>query len=1139
MNTNERNRPGAPDCVWESYLDILLKRTDAVLWEYYLDNQTTVPLKGSMGRIHPDSQKDMEEAHQRLLKGESAVDCTVLMKHEDIGYCWIYITYTRLPDTGWSEKKAVAVALPVTGRYERENRYFKEEQMRALMSKDMIAVGKVNLTRNRVDYLWGTTLKPDMPSKVKNYQQMFRLGVRSFSEEDEKKRYLDMFSYPALFCAFDNGITNLNMEYHYHDMEGHIFWALSSALLLRDPGSGDLIFFSFIQNIDNRKKMELQLLSRVERDKVTGLYNKSTMESMVRSSIKSMRENYGSCVMLIINIDDFKEFNERLGHPYGDFILSETAHALEMTFPNDTVIGRTEGDEFAVYLADVISEDWVSQKAEELRSSLVRIQPDLPEFSPLTVSIGISFGGRTSVLYEQLYEQARYAVYEAKNQGKNQYHIYKKGVTDSIHFQRVDSSCLAEDMMNSNCMLDELEELIFIIDFNTYELLYMNRSAENAFGSLDGENQGKRCYEVIQGFKTPCSFCKHHIPDEDRFQSWENVNARLEKHFIIKDKIKQWRGRKVRFELFIELEGSSMIYNKTTESLLFDSVRILLSNTDLSDALQSVMKNVCGFYKADRSYLLEIDMEKLRGSILFEHVSAQAEPIIGEAQDIDMTKLPKWLDALKKDEALVVNNMKEEDSVNIEEYKLKKGYEVSSFYRVPFSIQGQCSGYIGVDNPSLHLGDLAFLRYIAYLAGAEFSKRQMDDRKNYLEYHDGLTGLWNLAKYQEHILKFNEYVLSSLGVVSADINGLKLFNQKYGHSAGDQVVKKIAGILVEAFGQDSVFRLAGDEFIILYQNVTNEAFLKKLAQLNEDLNQAYSEGVSLGQVWADTDIDIERLVRQADEILIIYKNDHYQKMKQPTYYTESYQVKEVLDAIENREYAVFLQPKAHVGTKLIMGAEALVRYIDKEGNIILPARFVPFLETQKLIHHIDYFVYEEVCWLLRNWMDRGYDIFPISFNISRATLLQSDLLKRLDQISDKYQLPRRFLEVEITESYGEIGPETMKDICDQIVNHGYRLSLDDFGANYSNMSALSSLKLDVLKLDKSVVNNLYSNYKVAVVAENLIKICHELDIKCVAEGVETEEQLEILEQLECDYVQGYLLNKPIPAADFEVSYLLG
>ena len=243
---------------------------------------------------------------------------------------------------------------------------------------------------------------------------------------------------------------------------------------------------------------------------------------------------------------------------------------------------------------------------------------------------------------------------------------------------------------------------------------------------------------------------------------------------------------------------------------------------------------------------------------------------------------------------------------------------------------------------------------------------------------------------------------------------------------------------------------------------------------------------------------------------------------------------QLLEGLKENRFEVYYQPKIGLNSQSGLHAEALIRYKDEDGKIVPPSVFVPQLESMKLIHHIDLFVFEKVIQKLEEWKNEN---IMISLNFSRNTLLYDDVLVRMSEIMSNYHVNKNKIEIEITESVGSEDEEKVAGIAMNIHDMGYKLSLDDFGSQYSNVSILAKLPFDTLKLDKSIVDHMIDNSRNSIIVEEFLRTCKKLGIDSVAEGIETEEQEEILSRLGCDLGQGYLFDKPLSEDNFEKKYV--
>ena len=202
-----------------------------------------------------------------------------------------------------------------------------------------------------------------------------------------------------------------------------------------------------------------------------------------------------------------------------------------------------------------------------------------------------------------------------------------------------------------------------------------------------------------------------------------------------------------------------------------------------------------------------------------------------------------------------------------------------------------------------------------------------------------------------------------------------------------------------------------------------------------------------------------------------------------------------------------------------------------------PGKFIPALEKNNLIRYIDLFVFEEVCKVLQKWDRMGVESPMISLNFSRKTLLEDHLIDMMEETVSKYQVDKNLIEIEITEDLADVGKTIVYQMVKHIRHAGFRVSLDDFGTNYSNLSILSELEFDTLKIDRSLIHSLESEEKNRIILRNVIQMCKELKVSIIAEGVESERQRDILMRLGCLLIQGYLYSKPIPVHEFEKKFM--
>ncbi len=246
-------------------------------------------------------------------------------------------------------------------------------------------------------------------------------------------------------------------------------------------------------------------------------------------------------------------------------------------------------------------------------------------------------------------------------------------------------------------------------------------------------------------------------------------------------------------------------------------------------------------------------------------------------------------------------------------------------------------------------------------------------------------------------------------------------------------------------------------------------------------------------------------------------------------------MKDLLEgSLKNQDFQVYLQPKVGLKEDSVVGAEALVRWRHPQKGVMLPSDFVPVFERDGSICKLDRYVFEEVCRILSRWREEGRPLFPVSLNLSRCHFQIPDFLSYFERLKRKYQIPDGLIEMELTESvfFQDEDIETVKHTLEKMHRLGFRCSLDDFGSGYSSLGLLKEFEVDAVKLDRSFFADGMRRRGEDVV-EGVIALSKKLHLYTVAEGIETKEQVEFLERIRCDAIQGYFYSKPLPVKEFE------
>ena len=420
-----------------------------------------------------------------------------------------------------------------------------------------------------------------------------------------------------------------------------------------------------------------------------------------------------------------------------------------------------------------------------------------------------------------------------------------------------------------------------------------------------------------------------------------------------------------------------------------------------------------------------------------------------------------------------------------------------------------------------------------------YRKLRLEKRNRLLElaYIDPITGLGNYNAYLERTKEKLE-INSKKTIIILDIDKFKTFNKKYGHMKGNALLKQVGEEIKHVIRKtDIVCRLANDVFGIFLvgevdvENVT-ERLNSKISRINIG-DIWYNLRISMGVYICDkNEKDVQSIVDKA-----IMAHDSVKGKYHVSYgvFTEEFEQKMIREseienmmeeAIKNKEFEVYYQPQISTKTEKMEGAEALVRW-KKDENRISPSEFIPIFEKNYFIIKLDEYVYERVCENIQELKKEFKEIPKISVNISKESLIDSKFLEKYEKIMKKYDIMPEEIELEITERTTVNNDIDIQKILNEVNQKGFSIAIDDFGTGYSSLNMLEIMPIDTLKIDKSFIDRIDISEEKTNFIEIIMFITKKLNLKTVAEGVETIEQVNYLKRWNCDLVQGYVYQKPL------------
>lgn len=409
-----------------------------------------------------------------------------------------------------------------------------------------------------------------------------------------------------------------------------------------------------------------------------------------------------------------------------------------------------------------------------------------------------------------------------------------------------------------------------------------------------------------------------------------------------------------------------------------------------------------------------------------------------------------------------------------------------------------------------------------------------------------MTGLYNRQAFFTHAAQM---LYSSPNrqfcVMSIDIEHFKIFNEWYGQSVGDQFLRNIADRLTAAEEQyDCVAGYMGqDDFVILLPNN-----LSVLTQLQDEIMQyTRQHGNNAGFLPAfgiypvtDIEVNIRQMYDRATIAMSSVKGNYarrfawYDSAMKERMEEDQVLLSEVQRALENREFVFYAQPKCNMISGKIIGLESLVRWRHPVRGIVSPGEFIPLLERNGFITSLDLYVWEMVCQCVRSWIDRGNRPVPISVNVSRVDIYALNVVEIFTQLTDKYSLDTSLIEIEITESAYVKDYNIISDVVDKLRKAGFTVLMDDFGSGYSSLNMLKNVNVDILKIDTKFLDlDENSIQRGSQILESVVHMSRLMGLRVIAEGVETQEQVDFLLSIGCIYAQGYHFYRPMPIHVFE------
>ncbi len=453
---------------------------------------------------------------------------------------------------------------------------------------------------------------------------------------------------------------------------------------------------------------------------------------------------------------------------------------------------------------------------------------------------------------------------------------------------------------------------------------------------------------------------------------------------------------------------------------------------------------------------------------------------------------------------------------------------------------------------AISVGVFMMLLIILMVTGRSKMKSIKEMEK--IAYYDELTGAPNILKFRKDVKEIlTKNPTGEFATMKIDVENFKAINELFSFDVGNKVICAFEKTAASVNEEDFVYCRSGiDEFMFFGR----AEFLGRLEELTAHYESYFKETVPeiknhrisfrYGRYFLEpNENDVNEIINKTNMAHSIAKVKRAAGIWD---YDENYKKQlvkqaEIADkmnmALKNGEFVPYMQPKISLqNNSCVVGAEALVRWVQSDGSMVYPNEFIPLFEANGFIVEIDRHILRCVCQTAKDWIDKGYECPPISVNFSRRHLDNPNFVQEVVDIVDSYKIDHKYIEIELTETVVLDKENVLEKALNSFGDEGFSVAIDDFGSGYSSLGLLKNFKVDTLKLDRSFLVNNREDKRAECVIDGVIKLAHSLSMNIVAEGVEEEEQVNFLREVNCESAQGYFYAKPMTVEDFETTYFL-
>lgn len=1040
---------------------------------------------------------------------------------------------------------------------------------------------EIDLNNGKILFAQAGVLKNEIElHKLYNYNEIFSKIAADLIFPDDRQKFFNANmiekigreksnqNYKQEFRLFDQELN----EYEWHSMSVMFNYSSKRA-------------FGTIENINRQKVAQLEIKYQAEHDSLTGLLNRTAFQSAVAEFTEKKTEG----MYMLFDIDNFKRVNDTKGHEFGDLVLCSVAREVKNYLPEYAVIGRCGGDEFHLFVPGIAEDTQAGKMAQEILERIANLRP---ENVTVTISMGISYFPEHGDAKKGGFEKcADIAMYQAKEHGKNGFRIYNSAMGKEVpgkgspRLTEKRNQVLRNAMWFQNNRKTIISFFVFVTGLIFFLLALTGAYTKKLQEMIDNESYGyleeiasqinsnllkeiSSNYAVLttlgnkveQNTAWPLEQTLADLNKEKNIYGYQEIALISRDAYWCSYKLDQ--KFKELLPCITELQEEKETAISKMRLVNGEECLIFLSSIHPVEIEGREFVGIGAVVEINSIHEM-ISLTLFGGQGYAHVVTEKGNAVIRsahESNDFLESNLFSYLENAKFYDGITVNEIKE-DFLKKKSRKIhyrQKGVEILSIYSpvgyedwylyavIPADILTEKSqGFYYLTILICTVLSCIFIVLVLFIFVFQIiSKQKLLD----MLYTDQITEGNSMVKFESEVRQSLKKD-SNYSMVYANIEKFKMINEKLGKKEADFLLKKIYEIMESDLeGEEILARLMADHFGILLHSQEMEEIRIKITSWDEKIHQyALSNYFSVGVTLSygiypvrEEDTDLEPAVL-LDKANLARKNNLKGKFhgNRIAVYDEKleYQMKfeqelenRQEDALRDKEFFMYLQPKYNPVTNQMAGAEALVRWITKDRGMLFPDQYIPLFENNGFIIRLDRFIFEEACRFLCEMQNCGKKPIPVSVNLSRVNLGQEHFILNFVEICSRYGIDPALLEFEITENLIYENLEHLNDIIKEIHSYGFQVSMDDFGSGYSSLNMLKDIDVDIVKLDKNFFGQgLNSSEKAITIVKHVIALAKDLGMVVVAEGVEYQEEVTFLKQQKCNQIQGYYYSKPVPA----------